>query len=85
MFFYYSVNMKGDSHVPYLTRFSIANTGSEFICGNLDYTKNSSIVLRCPREDTTIDSLKIIGVTKNDASTCRGAINAIKPERNFIR
>jgi len=34
--------------------------------------------------DAVISDFKIIGIAKNDASTCRGAVNAINPRKNFI-
>lgn len=45
LFFYYSVNVKGESQVPFLTRFSIANTGATDICGTLDLSRNNTLAL----------------------------------------
>lgn len=79
LFFYYTVNVKGESHVPYLTRFSIANTGASEVCGTLDLSRNNTLDLKCTMSDSTIQEFMIIGIAKNDASTCRGAIAALHP------
>ena len=34
--------------------------------------------------DAVIADFRIVGIAKNDASTCRGAVNAIHPKQNFI-
>jgi len=35
-------------------------------------------------KDSVIANFKIVGIAKNDASTCRGALNAIDPKQNFV-
>jgi len=84
LFFYYTVNVKGESQVPFLTRFNIANTGASNICGTLDLSRNNTLSLECTLKDSTIQDLQIVGIAKNDASTCRGAMNALHPDKNFI-
>jgi len=65
------------------TRFALANTASDQFCSTFSYGKSKHLLLECPRNGSTIDQLKFVGIAKNDTATCRGAISALRPERVF--
>jgi len=83
--FYYQVNTKGGSQMSLFTRFALANTASDQFCSTYTYGKNNNLLLECPRNQSTIDALKFIGIAKNDTASCRGAIAALRPEKVFTQ